>query len=79
MNWTLRRGREKGESTSGLYVARAFLIKSQIIRLRLPGAFKVKISIFDFDKNEERELIRYRKLFLIGSEDCVCLLGDIAF
>ena len=55
------------------------MIKSKMIRLRLPGAFKVKISIFDFDKNEERELIRYSKLFLIGSEDCVCLLGDIAF
>ena len=50
-----------------------------MIRLRLPCVFKVKISILVFDKNEERELIRYSKLFLIGSEDCVCLLGDIAF
>ena len=56
------------------------MIKSKMIRLRSQGAFKVKISIFDFDKKEEEtELIRYSKLFLIGSQDCVCLLGDIAF
>ena len=71
----------KGEGGVNFWtVARAFLIKSKMIRLRSQGAFKVKISIFDFDKKEEEtELIRYSKLFLIGFEDCVCLLGDIAF
>lgn len=71
----------KGERGVNFWtIARAFLIKSKMIRLRLQGAFKVKISILVFDKKkEETELIRYSKLFLIGSQDCVCLLGDIAF